>query len=113
MFMWTAFPEAIRLGFDLLNRRGVRATHKSAMQGIRMSWQDKDKKQPNVINRIFVSETEYCEVDYYVDHYLVTRNYAVSEKHRNIVIAKLKEYPGKAPVKRDDLNTFLDSHFKK
>ena len=51
-----------------------------------MSWQDQDnKKQRGKIDRIYVSPTEYYELHHYVDHYLQSNAFDVSDKNRQTV----------------------------
>ncbi|HHA2503895.1 TPA: hypothetical protein ACOENT_002132 [Stenotrophomonas maltophilia] len=77
-------------------------------------WSKHDnKKYIGKIDRIFVSMTEGYEVEYFIDHYLETHNYTVSNENRNIVAVALEDFPGRAPFKRDDLTRFLDAKFKK
>ncbi|ORM94900.1 hypothetical protein [Pantoea cypripedii] len=77
-------------------------------------WSEHDnKKYVGKIDRIYVSMTEEYEVEYFIDHYLQSRNYQISNENRDIVTDKLEAYPGKAPFKRDDLNTYLDKLFNK
>ena len=77
-------------------------------------WSKHDnKKYIGKIDRIYVSMTEEYEVEYYIDHYLQTRKYAVSNENRDLITKKLEAYPGKAPFKRDDLNAYLDKLFNK
>ena len=77
-------------------------------------WSDHDnKKYVGKLDRIYVSMTEYYEVGYFIDHYLKNHNYLVSNENRNKVTAALEKYPGKAPFKRDELNQYLDSYWKK
>jgi len=74
-----------------------------------MSWNDNPK--PNAIDKVFVSQSESWEVNHFVDHYLKTNNYNVDENNRRAVRDAMKEFPGRAPVKRADLTTFLDTKF--
>lgn len=77
-----------------------------------MVWKsDDNKKYRGKIDRIFVSLTEDWEVEYYIDHYLVTRGQKLSEQNRSKVAHKLEDAPGKAPHKRDDLNAWLDKQY--
>lgn len=78
-----------------------------------MSWSNQDN--PNyrgTIDRIFVSETEYWELHYFVDHYLKTNSFDVTDSNRSIVREAIKTYPGRAPIKRTDLTVFLNGKFK-
>ncbi|VVE83006.1 hypothetical protein [Pandoraea sputorum] len=78
------------------------------------NWSSHDnKKYIGKIDRIYVSMTESYEVEYFIDHYLKTRNYDVSNNNRDIVTAALEAYPGRAPFKRDALTQFLDARFKR
>lgn len=78
-----------------------------------MNWNAQDNKHyRGPIDRIFVSMTESYEVSYFIDDYLRTRSYAVTDENRRKVGAKLQGYPGRAPFRRDDLNVFLDKGWK-
>lgn len=78
------------------------------------NWSNHDnKKYIGKLDRIYVSMTESYEVEYFIDHYLQTRRFRVSNKNRDIIASTLETYPGKAPFKRDDLSKFLDARFKK
>lgn len=65
------------------------------------------------IDRIFVSRTEYWEVNYFVEHYLSTRKYELSDKNRKIVKDKIDSYEGRAPILREDMSAFLDRQFQR
>lgn len=74
-----------------------------------MSWRKEDNKNyRGKIDRIYVSMTEEWEVEYFVDSYLEHRGAALSDANRGVVLAKMEEYPGSAPVKRADLIAFLN-----
>jgi len=77
-------------------------------------WSKHDnKKYIGKIDRIFVSMTETYEVEYFIDAYLKTREFIVSDKNRNIIADALEKYSGRAPFKRDDLNAYLDGLYNK
>lgn len=77
-----------------------------------MGWDREDnKKYTGKLDRIYVSDEEDWEVEYYIDHYLETRGKDVSDKNRDILAAKLELFPGKAPHKRTDLNEWLDKEY--
>ncbi|MGQ3824216.1 hypothetical protein [Pseudomonas alliivorans] len=79
-----------------------------------MVWKSEDnKKYRGKLDRIYVSETEKWEVEYFIEQYLKTRNYTQNEKNRSLVAHKLEDAPGKAPHKRDDLNVWLDKQYSK
>lgn len=78
------------------------------------NWSNHDnKKYIGKLDRIYVSMTEAYEVEYFIDHYLQTLSFDRSNSNRDIVTAALEAYQGTKPYKRDDLNKFLDSRFKK
>jgi hypothetical protein len=82
-------------------------------QGMDMSWNSEDNKHyRGPIDRVFVSMSETYEVTYFIDQYLRTRGYALSDENRTKVGKKLEGYQGRAPWKRDDLNAFLDKGWK-
>lgn len=77
-------------------------------------WSSHDNKRyRGKIDRIYVSMTEEYEVEYFIDDYLESRKFAISNKNRDIITAALEEYQGRSPFKRTDLNGFLDARFKK
>lgn len=81
---------------------------------IKGDWSGHDnKKYIGKLDRIYVSMTEEYEVEYYIDQYLETRSYAVSNANRDKVAAALEKYPGRTPFKRDALNEYLDGLWKK
>lgn len=72
-------------------------------------WSDHDnKKYRGKLDRIYVSTTETWEVEYFIDHYLESRNFALNTANRNLLTQTLESYPSRAPYKRDDLKAFLD-----
>lgn len=74
-----------------------------------MSWNANDNKHyTGPIDRVFVSMTESYEVSYFIDQYLKTRGYDMTEENRLRVGKKLQLFKGDAPWKRDDLSAFLD-----
>ena len=79
-----------------------------------MNWNSSDNKHyRGPIDRVFVSMTEQYEVSYFIDQYLKTRGYGLTDENRKKVGTKLATYAGRAPFKRDDLNVFLDNGWKK
>lgn len=74
-----------------------------------MSWNQQDNKRYiGKIDRIYVSRTEGYEVDYFVDAYLKSRNYQVTDANRKIIHAHLNAYPGQVPVMRDAVTRWID-----
>ena len=77
-------------------------------------WSDHDdKKYIGKIDRIYVSMSEYYEVEYFIDSYLDSRGFDVNNKNRNIIRGALEEYPGRTPFRRDQLQEYLDKKYKK
>ena len=62
---------------------------------------------PGPADRIWVNATQSWEVKFFVDHYLQSRNYAVNENNRQIVMRDLHVYPER-PINRADLERYLD-----
>ncbi len=77
-------------------------------------WSSHDNKRyRGKIDRVFVSMTETYEVEYYIDHYLESRGFDISNKNRDVITDALEQFHGRAPFKRTDLDAFLDGKFKK
>ena len=77
-------------------------------------WSNHDNKRYiGKIDRIYVAMSEAYEVEYFIDQYLKTRRYAVSNENRDKVVKALENFGGRAPFKRDELNLYLDSYWKK
>lgn len=77
-------------------------------------WSNHDNKRYiGKIDRIHVAMSETYEVEYFIDQYLKTRKYAVSNENRDKVANALEKFGGRAPFKRDELNQYLDSYWKK
>jgi len=84
------------------------------MAEIKGDWSTHDNKRyRGKLDRIYVSMTENYEVEYYIDHYLETRKFDISNKNRDIVADALEKYSGRAPFKRTELDVYLDRLFKK
>ncbi|HEV7270726.1 hypothetical protein [Pseudoxanthomonas sp.] len=78
-----------------------------------MSWNSEDNKHyRGPIDRVFVSQTEQYEVKHFIDQYLKTRGYDMTDANRRTVGQKMEQYPGRAPVLRKDLEAFLDKRRK-
>jgi hypothetical protein len=74
-----------------------------------MNWATQDnKKYRGKIDRIFVSQTEKYEVDFYVGQYLKTRGYTDNDANRNVIHQEMDAYPGRAPILRADMDIWLD-----
>lgn len=76
-------------------------------------WSDHDnKKYIGKIDRIYVSTSEFYEVEYFIDKYLSDNDYIINKENRNIITEFLEEYPGRPPYKRKDLINYLDNKIK-
>lgn len=74
-----------------------------------MNWNSSDNKNyRGPIDRAFVSLTEPYERGYFVDDYLRSRGAELSDKNRRIVNSHIDQYSGRAPIKRSDLQAFLN-----
>lgn len=74
-----------------------------------MSWNSQDNKRyRGKIDRIYVSETESYEVDYFIDAYLRKRGAFVTNANRDVIAEYIDLFPGRAPIKRVDLEAHLD-----
>ena len=62
--------------------------------------------------RIYLSWTKHWEMDRYVDHYLTTRHYVVTDESR-AAIRKLITHIRTRPLKKGDLDFFLDANVHK
>ena len=71
-----------------------------------------DKSIRGPIDQVFVALTEPYELNFFVDQYLKTRQYDLTDANRQTVRTKIALYSGRAPIQRDDLNAFLDKGWK-
>lgn len=79
-----------------------------------MNWDDQDnKKQRGQIDRMYVSPTEPYEVAYYVDFYLESNKFQLSDENRKKVLKAIEGCTLEPPIQRDVLTAFLDVFFKK
>lgn len=79
-----------------------------------MAWKKEDNKNyTGKIDRIYVSMTEDWEVEYFIDKYLKDHNYGLTDKNRDNVLGVMEKFPGKAPIKRDDMIKHLNDTYAK
>ena len=64
------------------------------------------------MEKIYVSWTEQWGVTRYIDHYLTSRKYAVDDQSRAALRMLIAQYPSKAPLKKSDLDFYLDANVK-
>ena len=60
--------------------------------------------------RIYVSWTEQWDLARYVDHYLKERKLAVNAELRGAVSRRIAKYPGAGPLKKADVDYYLDAN---
>lgn len=76
-----------------------------------MNWNSNDNKgYRGPIDRAFVSLTEPYERSYFVDEWLKSRKYKVDDNGRAVVNRVIDNYTGRAPIKRADLEKYLDAN---
>ena len=76
-------------------------------------WDDEDdKKNRGKIDRVSVSLTEPYEVEHFIDAYLKRRGVTDNKKNRDLIDAKMRQYPGRAPIQRKELNDWLDQQLQ-
>jgi hypothetical protein len=59
---------------------------------------------------IYVSWTEQWDISRYIDNYLHSRRYVVDESSRLAVRSLISKYPGKAPLRKGDVDYYLDAN---
>lgn len=59
-------------------------------------------------DRIWLSRTEYWEMDHFIEHYCESRGWGSSEKNKTAFRQAINAYTGAAPIKRMDLEKHLD-----
>jgi hypothetical protein len=64
------------------------------------------------VERVYISWTNHWEMSRYVDHYLTSRHYAVTDEAR-AAIRKLISHIKTRPLKKSDLDFFLDANVPK
>jgi len=79
------------------------------MEHAKGDWSKHDNKRYiGKIDRVNVALSEPWETEYFIDHYLKTRGFPITNANRDKVVGALENYQGKAPYKRDELNAYLD-----
>ena len=63
-------------------------------------------------DRVYVSWSEHLELTDYVDRYLTSRKYAVSNLARSAILECMAAYPGHAPYRKADMDFYLDANVK-
>jgi hypothetical protein len=63
---------------------------------------------PRQIDRVFLSDSESVALDDFVDGYLRSRNFSPTPANREMVLEKLSSFRRRAPVRSEDLVSFLD-----
>lgn len=63
---------------------------------------------PN-LGLISLSSSEHCDIEYFVDQYILTREIERTKKIRRDLLAALMHYPPTARVSMFELNAWLDN----
>ncbi|MCY1396421.1 hypothetical protein D3C76_1074420 [compost metagenome] len=71
------------------------------------------KQYPQSLNRIFISESETCDIHGFVRQYIESRNLRGNYQAQHDVVTALQDYPGLAPVRLYELNAWLDKTFRR
>jgi len=78
------------------------------------NWSAKDNKHyRGHLDRIYVSMTEEWETEYFIDKFLGSHNSSPNSSNREIVLKAISEYPGRKPILREKLNTYLEQKLLK
>jgi hypothetical protein len=76
-----------------------------------MNWSSEDNRHyRGHLDRIYVSQTESWEINYYIKHYLEKHYSRTTAQNMRIIGQKMESYPGRAPVKREDMTVWLDKN---
>lgn len=65
------------------------------------------------LDRQWVSRTEIYEIRDFINSYLESRGYGLTDENRVIVKADILAYPGNGPISRVDLLAYLDRKYGK
>ncbi len=71
------------------------------------NWDDPNERGKK--DRIWLSRTEYWEMSYFIEQYIKTRGWPDNEKNREAFRAGINGYTGSAPIKREDMDKYLDA----
>lgn len=63
--------------------------------------------------RIYVSVSEYCDLDVFVKNYLEGRGYRISDNNLRIVRKVAETFPGYPPIQSHDLVAYLNKCFNR
>lgn len=75
-----------------------------------MDRSDLEVTQPAGIQRIHVSWTKQWELAEYVEHYLQTRNYRLTEEACAAIRKFIATFPGHPPCTKADMDFYLDAN---
>lgn len=67
---------------------------------------------PDSLSTIFISSKETCDINWFVNQYIESRNLRSRPQAEHEVFAALRDYPGIAPVRLYELNAWLDKNFR-
>lgn len=63
--------------------------------------------------KIYVSVTEYCDLNVFVRNYLEARGYRISDNNLRVVRKVAETFPGYPPIKSHDLVEYLNKCFNR
>ncbi len=72
---------------------------------------DDGKQYQGALFKVFVSSTESLEIEDYIDYFLRTRGYELSDSNRDIIAAKLERIPDRPHHTLNELDRWLDFQF--
>lgn len=64
------------------------------------------------IDRVRISHAQAWAPEYYIDHYLQSRNRPVTHWNRDVVSAALGKFNGRPPFTQRELDRFLDGTWR-
>ncbi|EJM27509.1 hypothetical protein [Pseudomonas sp. GM25] len=67
---------------------------------------------PDSLSTIYISRKETCDIHWFVNQYIESRDLRARPHARDEVFDALRDYPGMAPVRLYELNAWLDRNFR-
>ena len=71
-----------------------------------------DRGYKGKIGVVFISTTQTCTTELFIDQYLEDRRLKVSNINRDLISYFLEEYPEKPPYLLDDLKSYLNRRLR-
>lgn len=77
-----------------------------------MGWNRNDGRQyQGTLLKVFVSSTEVMKIEDYIDYFLRTRGYELSDSNRDTIAAKLERIPERHHHTLNEVDRWLDFQF--